>query len=257
MTRTLDALKAEQVVRVVRKLGKSASFRTVWKELARAGVLTHHKTLRGYLDLLVRGGVLSLRTRDVGSVYAQQIYLVKSKRPRVWVGLGVLQKHGLNWDAPETDIRVAATDFSGLVRSTLFEQGLMASLEDCLVHELCWDARKKTGAVSFVVAIISTRRLDLPYLLKRADKMHSGRTFRLLFNRILEITSSNETDLDASLFLAVRAQFLRIVRQYVQSGFWKLVEDEQGVGAIGLSLTVGIRESDVILSAAKQLGVTG
>jgi hypothetical protein len=255
--RTLDAVKAEEVSKVVRKLGKSASFRSVWKEVARAGILRHNKTLRTYLDLLVRSGVLSVRMRDVRSVYSQQIYLPKSRRPKVWVGLGILQKHGLNWDVPEADIRAVATDFSGLVRSRSFDQGLMASLEDCLADEFYRDANKKTGTVSFVVAMISTRRLDLPYLLRRADGMRSGRAFRLLFNRILEVTSSNKTDLDACVFFAVRDRFLRITRQYAQSGFWKLVDKEKGIGTIGLGIVERLGESDLILAAAKQLGVTG
>jgi hypothetical protein len=255
--RTLDAVKAEEVTKVVSKLGKGASFRSVWREVARAGILRHNKTLRVYLDLLVRSGVLSVRMRDVGSVHAQQIYHVKSRRPRVWVGLGILQKNGLNWDVPETSIRTIETDFGGLVRSRFFDQGLMASLEDCLVDEFYRDAKRKTGTVSFVVAMISTRRLDLPYLLGRADGMRLGRAFRLLFNRMLEITSSNKTDFDASVFFAVRDRFLRITRQYVRSGFWKLVDKEKGIGTIGLSIAKGLGESDFVLAAAKQLGVTG
>jgi len=133
----------------------------------------------------------------------------------------------------------------------------MASLEDCLVDEFYRDAKKKTGTVSFVVAMISTRRLDLPYLLRRADGMRLGRAFRLLFNRMLEIASSNKTDFDASVFFAVRDRFLRITRQYVQSGFWKLIEKEKGVGTIGLGIVDGLGESDFVLAAAKQLGVTG
>jgi len=257
VARTLDAVKAEEVTKVVRKLGKGASFRGVWREVARAGILRHNKTLRTYLDLLVGSGVLSVRMRDVRSVHPQQIYLVKSRRPRVWVGLGILQKQGLNWDVPGADVRAIATDFSGLVRSRLFDQGLMASLEDCLVDEFYRDVNKKTGTVSFVVAMISTRRLDLPYLLRRADGMRLGRAFRLLFTRMLEITSSNKTDFDASVFFAVRDRFLRITRQYFQSGFWKLVDKEKGVGTIGLGIIDGLGESDFVLAAAKQLGVTG
>jgi len=255
--RTLDAVKAEELTKLMKRLGKSASFRNVWKEAARAGILTHNKTLRAYLDLLVRGGVLTVRTQDVRSVYPKQIYLVKSEKPRVWVGLGVLRRHGLNWDVPDADIRVVPTDFGGLVRAKLSDQTLMASLEDCLVDELYRDAKKKTGTASFVAAMVSTRRLDLPYLLKRADERRLGRAFRLLFNRMLEITSSNKTNLDAALFFAVRARFLGITRQYVRSGFWRLIDDEKGTGTIGLSIIDGLRESDLILAAAKQLGETG
>jgi hypothetical protein len=257
LPRSLDPVKAEEVTKAVERLGKRASFRSVWKEVARTGVLTHHRTLRTYLDLLVRSGMLRVRTRDVGSVHPQQIYLVKSKRPKIWVGLGILQKHGLNWDVPETDVRTIQTDFSGLVRSKLFDQSLMASLEDCLVDEVYRDAKKKTGATHFVVAMISTRRLDLPYLLKRADEKHVGKAFRLLFKRVLETASSNETELDASLFLDVRARFLRITRQYVQSGSWKLIEDEKGIGADGVGIIDGLNESDLVLAAGKQLGASG
>jgi len=255
--RALDAVKAEKVASVVKKLGHSASFRNIWKEVARAGILTHNTTLRTYLDLLVKGEVLTVRKQDVGSVYSKETYSVKSEKPKVRVGLGILQKHGLNWDVSETVIRVIFTDFSGLVRSKPFERGLMACLEDCLVNEARVDAKKNTGAFSLVAAMISTRKLDLPYLLKRADEGHLGRAFRRLFSRMLEITSSNVTSVDASVFLAVRERFLSIIRQYLRSGFWKLVDGEEGVGVIGLNIVGGLSESDLILAAAKQLGVMG
>jgi hypothetical protein len=257
VTRALDAVKAEQVARVIKKLGRSASFRNVWKEVARAGILKHNMTLRTYLDLLVRSGVLSVEKQDVGSVYAKEIYLATSARPRVCTGLSILQKHGLNWDAPETEIRITPTDFSGLVRSKPFDQRLMACLEDCLVNEAYLDAKKQTGTFSLVAAMIATRKLDLPYLLRRADEMRMGTTFRTLFARILEVTSANVTSLDASLFLAVRQRFLQITRQYVRSGFWKLVDSEKGVGLVGLRVVRGLSDDDIVLAAAKQLGVTG
>jgi len=256
MPRALDPAKAEKVTKVVRRLGKGASFRNVWTEVAREGIIKHHRTLRAYLDLLTRCGVLTVRKHDVGSVYAQEIYLLKSQRPKIWVGLSILQTHGLSWDVPETDKRVISTDFSGLVRSKLYDHSLMASLEDCLVNEVYMDAKNKTGTVTFVGAIISTRRVDLAYLLKRADEKRLGRAFRLLFKRMLEIVSSNITDLDAPTFLAVRDRYLMIVRQYVQSGVWNLVE-ENAAGAIGLNIVQNLRESDLILAAAKQLGMIG
>jgi hypothetical protein len=71
------------------------------------------------------------------------------------------------------------------------------------------------------------------------------------------VTSSSSTDLDASSFLAVRDRFLKIARQYAQSGSWRLVDDEEGIGAVGIKIVNGLSESDLILAAAKQLGVTG
>jgi len=56
--------------------------------------------------------------------------------------------------------------------------------------------------------------------------------------------------------LAVRARFLKIARQYSQSGFWKLV-DERGVGNLGIGMVRNLTEHDIIMAAGKQLGVTG
>jgi hypothetical protein len=133
----------------------------------------------------------------------------------------------------------------------------MASLEDCLADGMYTDAKKNTGTISLVIAIIATRRVDLPYLLRRADQMHVGKAIRILFRRILEIVSSNHTELDATSFLAVRDHFLKIVRQYTITGFWKIVEAEVGTGNLGLSIVNRLSEYDVVVPAAKQLGVVG
>ena len=256
MPRSFDASKAREVARITKRLGRNASFRNILKESARAGVLTRHETLRHYLDLLVNGRVLGRRTRDVGSVNPQQIYFVKSKAPQMTVGLSVLRRHGLNWDVPETELRIVQTDYEGLVRGKISDAGLIAGLEDAIIHEYCVDASRNLGSITFVVAMMSTRKLDLPYLLRRADEHRIGKAYRMLFKRILKIVSANKTDLPASTFLTVRSNFLRIVRQYTQSGFWKLVE-EKGVGDLGIDVVKNLTEYDVIIAAGKQLGVEG
>lgn len=257
MPRTFNEEKAREVVAAVERLKGSSSFRNLLKEMARRGIVKDNKTLRLYLNLLVAGKVLSVRMHDVGSVYPQQIYSLRSKRPIVWVGPGILRKHGLNWEIPLSDIRQISSDFDGLARSQILESGLMAALEDCLAYELHADAKENTVTTSLVIAMISTVKVDLPYLIRRADQIHVGRTMRLLFKRLLEIVSSNHTDFDGSAFLIVRNHFLRIVRQYTQTGFWNVVENETGIGSLGFSIAKSISESDVIGSAAKQMGVLG
>lgn len=241
---------------IVKALEDAASFRNIMRETARLGVLRRHETLRRYLDLLVLAKVLRVRTRDVGSVNLQQLYTVSSKRPEVEVGLAALRRHGLNWEIPETEMRKVQTDFEGLVRSKIIDTSLTASLEDCLIQELYRDAKRETSAISFVIAMISTRTLDLPYLLRRADQARVGKAVRLLYDRILEMVSSRETEVAASVFMAVRAQFLKIARQYTQSGFWKFI-DEKGIGDLGLRIVRDLTEYDIIMAAGKQLGVTG
>lgn len=256
MPRIPDARKVEGLTGIVEALGDAASFRNILREAARVGVLSRHETLRRYLDLLVEAKVLRMRTRDVGSVNLQQLYTVSSRKPEVWVGLAVLRRYGLNWEVPEAEMRRVLTDFDGLVRSKVFDKVLMASLEDCLIQELRRDVSRKSGAISFVVAIVSTRVLDLAYLLRRADEMRLGTALRRLLIRILEVVSSRETEVAAPVFMAVRARFLKIARQYSQSGLWKLV-DERGVGSLGLRTVEGPSEQEIIIAAGKQLGVTG
>jgi hypothetical protein len=254
--RTLEAWKARMLVSVVHAIKSSASFRGILLEASRRGILKDHKTLRRYLDLLVESEVLAVELRDVGSVRLQQLYTVRSNRPKITVGLAVLRWHGLNWDVPETEMRKVFTDYEGLVRSALFENALMASLEDSLVHETYMDAKKRTGAVSFVVAMLTTRKLDVPYMLTRADEMRVGKALRRMFRRILETTSSRETEVSASVFFPVRSRFLNIARQYAQSGFWKILESK-GVGELGLHIVESLTDYDIIMTAGKQLGVTG
>jgi hypothetical protein len=256
MPTALSATRAKELTRLVQDLGGSASFRNILREAARAGILRKHETLRRYLDLLVAGRVLKMYTRDVGSVYPQQLYRVLSKKPKVLVGLAVLRVYGLSWSVPDSVNRVVSTDFEGLVRSKTFDAALVASLEDCLIHELSLALREKEIGISLPVAMISTTGLDLPYLLRRADEMRVGRTVRLLLNRLLEIVSKAETEIDAYIFMAVRAQFLRMVRKYTRSGHWRLV-DESGVGAAGIDIIKNLTEHDLVLAAGKQLGVTG
>lgn len=162
----------------------------------------------------------------------------------------------MNWSAPSASFRTVSTDFEGLVRSKIADSVLTGSLEDCLIHVLHEDALKNTGATALVSAMLSTARVDLPYLLRRADEMHLGRAVRLLFRRILEILSSNKTSVAAWVFMAVRAKFLQIARQYAQTGFWRLVE-ERGVGELGVEIVRNLADEEIIMTAGKQLGVTG
>jgi len=256
MPRSLSSAKARELADIVRRLGSAASFRTILRDAAFAGVVVEHKTLRRYLDLMLAGNLLKVKARNVGSVLPQQIYSVNSSEPQVRVGLAVLREYGLNWDIPSSSLRTVSTDFEGLVRSKIADSVLIASLEDCLVHVLHEDATKSVGTTIFVSVMLSTARVDLPYLLRRADEMRLGRAVRLLCRRILESVSSKKTNVPASVFLAVRAKFLKIARQYAQTGFWKLVE-KQGVGGLGLEIVRNLTDDEIIMAAGKQLGVTG
>ena len=256
MPRQLSSTKARELAEIVRRLGGAASFRAILREAALAGVVVEHKTLRRYLDLMLAGKVLKVEPRNVGSVLPQQIFTLTSSEPQVRVGLAVLRAYGLNWDTPSSSFRTISTDFEGLVRSKITDSAPVASLEDCLIHTLHEDTQQNTGTTALVSAMLSTVKVDLPYLLRRADEMHLGTAVRQLCRRILEIVSSKETRVGASVFMSVRARFLKIARQYAQSGFWKLAE-EQGVGELGVKIVTSLTDEEILMTAGKQLGVTG
>ena len=251
---------AETIVDVVERARRHASFSRILLECRRRGAAKWDRTLRKYLDLLVQGEVLRKNTRNVGSVFPMELYAVKSTRARIQIGLSVLIYHGLNWEIEKPDIVSVYSDISALVRAKsvrLSSKTILAGcLEDSLAYELKRDARAKRGTSELLVPILATRRLDLPYVFDRADRIGVGRTIRVLFRRISKTFFSPSSISDGRAFLATRGTFLRLMRQYSRSGAIKLL-DEKGKGSDGIDNVSGLSESVIINLAAKQLGVIG
>jgi hypothetical protein len=189
-----------------------------------------------------------------------ELYTIKSKRARIQIGLSILIYHGLNWEIEKPDIVSVYSDISALVRAKSVRISskmiLAGCLEDCLAYELQRDAHTKRGTSELLVPILATRRLDLPYLFDRADRIGVGRTFRVLFKKISNTFFSPGSISDGRAFLATRGAFLRIMRQYSASGGIKLLE-ERGKGSEGIDNIIGLSESVIVNLAAKQLGVIG
>ena len=258
--RPLQHSIAEGIVRIVTVQGKQASFRNIWLEARRRGLLTWDRTLRRYLDLLLLAAVLKVKQKDVGSVYPQQLYSVASKMPRVWVGLRVLQQRGLNWQAPEDDLRPVEMDYEALVRARAINLRdrivLGACLEDCLAFEAKKDIELRTGHLQLIAALLATTRMDLAYLLRRADSLGVGMLFRRLYLKIEATFTSLPIESDGRLFLQVRAQFLKIAREYAQKSVLKIVK-KVGRSKRSLESSIELPEAEIVNVAAKQLGITG
>jgi len=224
------------------------------------GVLSWHRTLRRYLDLLVQAGVLRVREKDVGSVNPQQTYTLTSKKPKLWTGVRVLQLHGLNWDAQIQGPDRVQTDLSALARARLHTMEgrkiLATGLEDTLAYELKKDADEQTGRAELVVAILATRPVNLAYLLKRADLLQIGRTTRLLLRKMVQVYTGSVEDMDARTFLETRKRFLTIARVYRDKGLIRLL-DAPGRGGDGLAIVDSISPVQIVSAAAKQLGASG
>jgi len=251
---------AKEIISIIRSQGVQASFGAILVEAQRREILAWHRTLRRYLDLLVQGGVLAEKKRDVGSVNPQQLYSITHQKPTVYAGLKILELYGLNWDTPLRSLYPVGTDLVGLLRSrsvTLSRrQVLAASKEDSLAHEVRRDADKATGTLEIVSALAATQTLDLPYLLRRSDELEIGRTVKLLFQKLIQTFNEISRDADGKIFLATRERFLQILRQYSRQKALSLL-DTPGRGAHGIEIVESLTSEHILNAAGKQLGITG
>jgi hypothetical protein len=245
---------------IIHSQGGQASFGTILAEAHRRGTLAWHRTLRRYLDLLVQGGVLAEKKRDVGSVNPQQLYSPTGKKPIVYSGPKVLELHGLNWDVPLRGVYPVNTDLVGLLKSKpLLLSGrhrLAASREDSLAHEVRRDADKTTGTLELVTALAATQTLDLPYLLRRSDELEIGRTVRLLFQKLIQTFTGIPQDADGKILLATRERFLQILRQYSKQKALSLLETP-GRGTRGIKMIASLTPAHILNASGKQMGITG
>ncbi len=270
--RDLREETAAIIVAIVKRLGRHASFRKILLECRRREVVKWNVTLRKYLDLLILGGVLEKRSKNVGSVFPMELYRVKSSRARIQVGLSVLMLHGLNWELDGSDVAWVQSDLWALVRSIQVESAsplsaastasatsrliLAGCLEDCIAYELKRDAIEGKGTSELVAAIIGSRRLDLPYLFARADRIGVGQTLRALYRRVCDVFFLSKVETEGRAFLASREIFLKLARQYASMGIEEIL-NEKGNGSIGLDLVAGLTDAAIVTITAKQLGLTG
>ena len=264
MTRHRDLREevAATIVTVVKSLGPHASFRKILLECRRREAVKWNITLRKYLDLLIVGGVLERSSRNVGSVFPMELYKVKSSRPRIQVGLSILMLHGLNWELEKADAVWVQSDLRALVRSTQVKSGslsrlvLAGCLEDCIAYELRRDLQEKSGTIELLAAIIASKRLDLPYLFERADRIGIGEAMRALYRRVSEAFFSSEPKGEGRVFLITRETFLKLARQYSSMVIERIL-NERGKGSAGLDLVAALTDAAIVTVAAKQLGVAG
>jgi len=258
--RHLNPNLAAQILKIVDDLGARVSFRAVWLEARKRGVLSRDRSVRGYLDLLLAAGLLSVKRVRIKAPYPREVYKVTGRKPVVFAGLRCLQEYGLTWEEKASDLLPTASDLEGVVRGHVRQLGkrtvVMASLEDCLIYELEHDAARGTGHAELVAAMLATRSVDLPYLLRRANQRGLGKAVRLLLKRLERFIGSMPMVEDLITFMSVREKFLRIMRNYASHGVDQLLEEE-GRGTLALQLVKSLSDDDILAAAGKQLGVRG
>lgn len=252
---------AREIVQIVSRAEQPPSFSEILLAANQQGILSWHRTLRRYLDLLVEGKLLTMRKKDVGSVNPQQLYRLSQKEAHLLTGLTVLSQQGLNWDMTEEDTYTVKTDLAALVRARKIkigsEERLVSGLEDTLAYELERDAREQNGTAQLVASMIATRPLDLAYLLRRADLLYTGQSTRALLQKITDTFKKNiPPAVDGRSFLETRARFLKIEHLYRNKGTLKIVSTK-GQGTRGLDIVQNLTPDEIVYASAKQLGVTG
>ncbi len=249
-----------QILHIIKKLKRRASFGRILLEARSRGFLAWHRTLRRYLDLLVQAKVLKVTQHDVGSVHPQQLYTQTSPRAHLWTGPGALTVQGLNWTISDNELYPVVTDLEAMVRAKPHQiagkEKLVASLEDTLIYELQRDAAEKTGLTELIASILATQTLDLAYLLRRADSEQVGQTLRHLFRKTMETFTSLPGNSEGRTFLEARTRFLRVLQDYKYKGLLRLVETP-GRGQNGLRIVKGLTPEQLVIATGKQLGITG
>ncbi len=251
---------AAELVRIIKESEKPISFGQILVQANLRGVLSWHRTLRRYLDLLVQSRLLKVEERDVGSVNPQQLYTIQHVKARLWTGFEALAFHGLNWDTPSSDLYPVLTDLAALVRSRPLARKsmtrLFTGLEDSLAYELLRDLARESGGSELVTGLLATRPVDLAYLLRRSDLLGIGGSTRQLMSRIVDTYLSIPQDVDGRVFLQTRERFLKLQHLYATRGSLRLLETP-GRGRLGIGLVKGLSPAQIVSASGKQLGVTG
>jgi hypothetical protein len=161
-----------ETVRSVGGKGVKPTFNVILAELRLRNVLSNHRSLRCYLDLLVKSGVLRVRTEEADhpNLRPRQVYSLTGRGPFLEVGEKALLFHGLNWVVPSRFSLKVKSDLEGLVRARVDGRAVYGSLEDTVVGYLV--GTKSTPRVHqafvFCAALLAVARVDREYLTRRA-----------------------------------------------------------------------------------------
>lgn len=233
-----------QSVRLLRKEGTEPTFSAILTFLKSRGILANHRSLRTYLDSLVRSGLLSMRAEPASqpNVRPKQVYSLSQSGPFVEAGEKALIFQGLNWTLPTKSSVKLNTDLEGVVRARLEGGVLYGSLEDTIVESLA-RTRGKAGAdlmLSFCASLLATKKLDYAYLLQRARERGVERLIRELLDEIDYLLISPKVEVEDIKSLYVIRRWLQLAHHKtpVQSPKprWSLFSPDDLVNVIGKQL---------------------
>jgi hypothetical protein len=200
-------------IRLLSKDGNGPTFNSLLAHLAAKGTISNHRSLRGYLDIALKSGLLTVRQEptEQHNVRSSQIYSVTDDGPYVEAGEKALLFYGLNWTLPSTRSLRIRTDIEGLARARLAQEALYSSLEDAIVQVLAHHNDDQSSRnVVFCAVLLATKKLGRGYLMRRADQSRVRDTINKLQAEVdyLLWTSSPNVD-DVKTLVEIRNQLAR------------------------------------------------
>ncbi len=173
--RNKSVVVAESVLKSVealRKEGTEPTFNAILAYLSSRNILSNHRSLRAYLDTMVKSGLLSLRKEPVKqpNLRPKQVYSLTSNGPFIEAGERAILFHGLNWTVPSRSSIKMKTDIEGLARARIAQGTVYGSLEDTIVETLAKskNTERMFQTLTFCAAMLATKKFDQGYLMQRA-----------------------------------------------------------------------------------------
>jgi hypothetical protein len=238
------------VIKNLENKGEEPTFNTIMNELSNRRILSFHRSLRKYLDLLVSAKLLTVKHGKTvqPNIREKQIYHTKDSRVTLEAGEKALLFRGLNWDLPAPKSVNFKTDLQALALGTLSENKVYASLEDSIVQSLKV-LSKFPEIVVFATALLATQKTDYHYLLQRAREEGIEEGITGILKTIDATFASKDPGVeDIFTLYKLRDNYARIRKPLLKALREALTVEE------GSQL---ITPNQVVEYAGKQLGISG
>lgn len=202
---------AERILGLIPR-NRDISFSEIERATRARNLLSHHRFVRRYMDVLVASGAVKVSLRRMRPpLHDQQLYR-RVGPPRILVGVGVLELvHGLRFTGYEREIRRIETDMLGISLGIRKDGKIYGSVEDCLVYSFRESTLQGEPYMDFVTMIYTTTKTDNDYMLMRA---RFSKIEKLLNNYFTQVDSALRTNeppggIRLSAFIKARDTYLR------------------------------------------------
>jgi hypothetical protein len=254
--RRKSPLVLSEILNAIKNLenrGEEPTFNTIMNDLSTRRILSFHRSLRKYLDLLVFAKLLTVKHGMTvqPNIREKQIYHTKDSRATLEAGEKALLIRGLNWYLPAPKSVYFKSDLEALALGAVSGNKVYASLEDSIVQSLKVLSRFPEIVV-FATALLATQKIDFRYLLQRAREEGIEEEIIGILKTIDDTFASKDPDVEDILTLyKLRDNYARIRKSLLKAlhGAPTAQKDSH--------LAEFITPNQVVEYAGKQLGIKG